>query len=261
MSLAVIVQARMGSRHVEGKSLEALGERSAILRCLDRCARIPSADLVVAAIPDTESDDELAEEILDSGYMLVRGRENDVLSRYAKAAREAACETVVRVSGDSPFIDPVVCQRVVDLYRTSGAAYAANTMPAAFPDGLDCEVFSADLLARADHEVEWAQQREQVTPWMRSHPDLKTANLTGPGGAVARMRWTVDYAEDFDFCAAIYAELGERAADVSAAELVALCLRRPDLVAINAMHIDADRIAGNETATIVTPPMSLKLAV
>lgn len=258
MSLAVIVQARMGSRHVEGKLLEDLGGRSAILRCLDRCSRIPSADFVVAAIPDIEADDELAEEILDSGFMLVRGSETDVLDRYARAAREANCDTVMRVFGDSPFIDPELCERVAALYRNTGADYAANTMPSAFPDGLDCEVFSTALLGQAWVEAVSPDDREHVTAWMRRHADRKTANLTGPGGAVARLRWTVDFAEDFDFCAALYAELGERAPEATAAELVALCLRRPDLVAINAMHVGRGRRDDREKAAFLTAPVSLK---
>lgn len=258
MSLAVIVQARMGSHHVKGKILEDLGGRSAILRCLDRCARIPSAGLVVAAIPDSETDDELAEEILDSGHMLVRGSEADLVDRYAKAAHEADCDVVVRVNGDSPFIDPDVCERVIALYRDSGADYAANTMPAAFPDGLDCEVFSSVLLGRAWVEAVSPDDREDVTLWMRRAEGLKTANLTGPGGGVARLRWTVDFAEDFDFCAAIYAELGEHAARAGASELVALCMRRPDLVAINAMHARSAARPAHEQAEFCTAPLTLK---
>ncbi|MAL09265.1 MAG: hypothetical protein CMF74_06340 [Maricaulis sp.] len=260
MSLAVIVQARMGSHHVEGKILESLGGRSVILRCLDRCARIEASSLVVAAIPDAEGDDELAEEILDSGYMLVRGSETDILSRYAKAARESGCDQVMRVFGDSPFIDPDICGRVADLARQTGADFAANTMPVSFPDGLDCEVFSAELLARADREATEADERENVTLWMRRQRDLSTAGLMGPGGSLARLRWSVDFSEDFDFCAALYASLGQHAPDASAAELVALCLRRPDLVAINAMHVDSAREQCPGSAAFLTVPMSLRVA-
>ena len=121
-------------------------------------------------------------------------------------------------------------------------------------------MFSRALLDRADQEAVTPQEREDVAAWMRHQPGLTTACLLGPGGPIAGMRWTVDFPEDFDFCAAVYAELGVRAPDVSAAELAALCLRRPDLVAINAQHADPQRVKPSETAAVLTSPMTLRAA-
>ncbi|PIW31146.1 MAG: hypothetical protein COW29_02570, partial [Rhodobacterales bacterium CG15_BIG_FIL_POST_REV_8_21_14_020_59_13] len=73
MSLAVIVQARAASSRIPLKLLESLGERSALLRCMDRCRAIEGAELVIAAVADGPGDDEIAEEATDAGYMVTRG--------------------------------------------------------------------------------------------------------------------------------------------------------------------------------------------
>ncbi|WP_339748825.1 glycosyltransferase family protein [uncultured Maricaulis sp.] len=258
MTLAIIVQARFGSTRLPGKILNPLGSKTALARVLDRCARIAGADHVIAAIPDTHADDVVADAARAAGYAVSRGSESDVLSRYAKAARDCGAEYIMRVTSDCPFIDPQICDRVVDLLHATHADYACNSMPAQFPHGLDCEVFPAVLLYRADRLANEPGDREHVTPWLRQHPHLHHACLVGPGQGLERLRWTLDYAEDLAFFQAVYAELGEAAATASAAQLAALCLRRPDLVAINAGRLDLGRLGDSQWAEVVSAPTALR---
>tara|TARA_R110002072_G_scaffold87169_5_gene196912 strand:- start:1199 stop:1984 length:786 start_codon:yes stop_codon:yes gene_type:complete len=260
MTLAIIVQARFGSSRLPGKILNPLGSKTALARVLDRCARIGGADHVIAAIPDTEADDAVADAARAAGYAVSRGSESDVLSRYAKAARDCGAEYIMRVTSDCPFIDPQICDRVIRLLHDTHADYASNLMPALFPHGLDCEVFPAVLLYRADRLASEPGDREHVTPWLRQNPHLHRACLAGPGQGLERLRWTLDYAEDLQFFQAVYAELGEAAATASAAQLAGLCLRRPDLVAINAGRLDLGRLDDPERAEIISAPFALREA-
>ena len=64
----------------------------------------------------------------------------------------------------------------------------------------DCEAITIDALARANAEAKIATDRgEFVTPWLRRNPNISKANVRGPGGEIAEMRWTLDYPEDFEF--------------------------------------------------------------
>lgn len=103
-------------------------------------------------------------------------------------------------------------------------------------------------------------EREHVTTWLRQHAHLQKASLRGPGQGLEKLRWTLDYAEDLAFFEAVYAELGEKAATASAAELVALCLRRPDLTAINAERHNQARLADDERAEIQSAPQYFAVA-
>lgn len=260
MTLAVIVQARHGSTRLPGKILNPLGEKSALMRVLDRCARIPGADQVVCAVPDTDADDAVAREAEAGGYAVSRGSEHDVLSRYAKAARDSGADYVMRVTSDCPFIDPDICGQVIDLMRQTRTDYACNDMPPLFPHGLDCEVMPGILLHEADRLASSPEEREHVTTWLRNHAHLQKACLRGPGQGVERLRWTLDYAEDLEFFQAMYREFGEAVATMSAAELVGICLRRPDLVAINSGRLNEHRLADEDRAEIQSAPQSFHLA-
>ena len=71
MTFAVIVQARMGSTRLPGKVLEPIGCKSALAWCLERCAKIPGVDAVVAAIPYESQSDPVAEEAVRCGALVV----------------------------------------------------------------------------------------------------------------------------------------------------------------------------------------------
>ncbi len=264
MTFAVIVQARLGSTRLPGKVLQFLGRETALVRCLDRCSAIPGVDEVVCAVPFDVTDDPIAEIAKRAGYRVSRGEGEDVLARMARAARDVDADLVMRVTSDCPFIDPVICGRVRDLYLaahdTYGADYACNNMPAKFPHGLDCEMFSAERLFDAEWFSRGVHEREHVTPWLRTREDVTKACLAGPGSGLERLRWTLDYPEDLAFVRAVYAELGEGAATASWVEIAALCLRRPDLVALNAVRSDETRLRSTTRAELLTTPTKFALA-
>ena len=164
------------------------------------------------------------------------------------------------VTSDCPFIDPALCTRVLALLDETNADYACNNLPASWPHGLDCEAFPARLLHWAQQIADTPYQREHVTPWLRENESLVKATLTGPGGGIARMRWTLDWAEDLTFAEAVFGALGERAATASAAEIAALVMRRPDIAALNEMRSDEQRLAARRRADVSTPPLPLALA-
>jgi spore coat polysaccharide biosynthesis protein SpsF (cytidylyltransferase family) len=258
MTFAVIIEACMGSSPLPGRVLQFLGREMALVRCLDRCAEIPGVDEVACAVPDDVADDPVAEIARRAGYRVCRGGAGDRLAGFAAAAEEIGADLVMRGSSDCPFIDPLLCGRVRDLYLSTrsayGVDYACADMPAQFPQGLECEVFSVERLLDAAWLARSYHERERVTPWLRSRCDVVKACLAGPGGGIEDLRFTLETAEDLAFARAVYEELGERAAIVSWVELAALCLRRPDLVALNAACALRARMKASARADLLTTP-------
>jgi spore coat polysaccharide biosynthesis protein SpsF (cytidylyltransferase family) len=259
MTTAIVVQARASSSRLPQKMYADLGGKPAVLRCLDRCARVADA-LVVAAVADEAESDGLQYLIEEAGYRVVRGSTTDVLARTAAAAHAVAAEIVVRVTSDCPLIDHRIVEQTIDLLYAENADYASNNMPASWPHGLDCEVMPAGLLYEADRKARAMDEREHVTPWIRRNLDLDRVTLAGPGGAFARLRWTLDYPEDLTFFRSLYTAMGERAATASAAEIAALCLRRPDLTGTNAHLVDEARLGAQWCPSKVTAPCSMPRA-
>lgn len=242
MVTAVIVQARFGSTRLPGKVLKPLGKAPALAAVLRRCARIRGVDVVVCAVPDERASDPVAAIAEEVGAVVFRGSELDVLDRYFQAARAVAAERVVRVTSDCPLIDPEICADVLALLGRSGIDYAANNLPPLWPHGLDCEAFPFARLAEAAAEAVAPYDREHVTPWLRRHPELRRANLDGPGGGLERLRWTLDFPEDYAFFQAVWQQLGDRAATAGTVEIIEMLAGHPKISAINRCRIDEQRL-------------------
>jgi len=252
VTTAVIVQARLGSSRLPGKVLRPLGRRTPLAYVLARCARIPGADAVVCAVPESAENDAVAAHARECGAIVVRGSETDLLDRYLRAARMVRATRVMRVTSDCPLIDPAVCGEVLAALAEASADYVCNNLPPLWPHGLDCEAFPAALLAIAAREATLPGDREHVTPWMRRHPNVRRLSIDGPGGGVERHRWTLDHPEDYAFFRALWDAMGERAGQAGWREIAAVLDRHPEIAAINAARIDQARLAPHASASIAS---------
>ena len=178
MRTVVIVQARMGSRRLPGKSLEEINGRPLLWHVLNRAQQIKGKDVVILATPNSSENDCLTKIATETGSMIFRGSEEDVLSRYYYAALGADADVVVRISGDCPLIDPAKCDRVINAFHNSCQEYVSNTFPIRLvPSGFDCEVFSFSSLQRAHFNAQDSYEREHVTPWIQRNITAVNPNL------------------------------------------------------------------------------------
>jgi len=228
-----IIQARFGSTRLPGKVLKPLGNGIVLDHAIRRCRAIPSIDAVMIATTDREEDGAIVAAAERAGALVHRGSAENVLSRYAGAAKAAEADVVLRVTSDCPLIDPGICERVIRLRSETGVDYASNNMPRLYPHGLDCEVFTRAALERADRTATAPYDREHVTPWLRRTADVTRSSVIGPGWPAVQQRWTLDYLEDYDFFAALFPLLPQDRI-VGMDEVLGILAAHPEVVAINA---------------------------
>lgn len=174
MRTVVVVQARMGSSRLPGKALRVLAGRPLIEHVLERASAFPTVDAVVLATTWEARDDMLVEVVRDLGYDVVRGSERDVLSRVREAAAFGRAGTVVRVTGDCPFLCPEVARLVLEAQARDGWYAWNDTGHSGYPDGTDVEVFPFGALDVAERSARLPREREHVTPWIRDHYPVTT---------------------------------------------------------------------------------------
>jgi len=164
-----IVQARLNSTRFPNKMLADLNGKPVIVHVLERAKQIRGVDLVIAAIPATDS--ALERVIRDAGVFPALGDEDDVLSRFYKATQGRNADTIMRLTGDCPALDPVVASQTLDLFLANKHKinYASNdTLTSGYPDGWDVEVFSSDALQQANFNAR-PLEREHVTTWIKRY--------------------------------------------------------------------------------------------
>ena len=80
--VVLIIQARMGSTRLPGKSIMDLAGETLIGRILERVKRCKSFNEIVLAIPDTKEDDILQNIGESHNVEVFRGSEDNLLERF-----------------------------------------------------------------------------------------------------------------------------------------------------------------------------------
>ncbi len=233
--IAAIIQARMGSTRLPGKTLADVYGRPMLARLVARAQRVPGVERVLIATTEKPADAALVRFAADQGLPAYAGSEDDVLDRFYQAACRHGVSVVVRVTPDCPLLDPAVAGQVLARFLDAGGAldYVSNTQPPTFPDGLDTEVFSFAALEHAWRVATKWSDREHVTPYVWNPANrFRLANVTHDPDLSAR-RWTVDTEQDLQFVRAVYERLGNAAETAGMHEILDLLQRHPELEAIN----------------------------
>ena len=241
MTTAAIIQARATSTRFPNKVLKPLAGASVLGHVIIRGKATQGIDVVCCAIPIGDIHDDVAKEAERYGAVVFRGSEKNVLSRFAGASRQLGADVIMRVTSDCPLADPQLCAKVIQHRIENRADYACNNMPPSWPHGLDCEVFTSEILYRAEAEAKSAYEREHVTPWMRTTDGISRENIKGPGGLAAQQRWTLDFPEDYQFLTELYSNLPPLPTLPSVSDILAILESYPEIAEINAQQHDVGR--------------------
>lgn len=162
----LIVQARMRSTRLPGKSLMDLAGAPLVQRIIERIKRCQAFDAIVLAVPAGDADDPLAALGAAMQIEVFRGAENDCLDRYYQAAKRSGATLVGRLPADNATPEPEEMDRIVRHHRSLGRPGFSSNLAQVFgneyPDGIGCEVFDFTLLEQAWERNTAERQREHV---------------------------------------------------------------------------------------------------
>ncbi|HET8892663.1 MAG TPA: hypothetical protein VFM96_01000 [Gaiellaceae bacterium] len=167
MQVAVVIQARMSSERLPGKVLALLADKPALGYLLERLSRYR----VVVATSTEPSDDAVADFCAERGTLCMRGPLQDVAGRFASVVATLGVDAFVRVSGDSPLLDPLLVEEGIALFEKLRPDLATNVFPRTFPKGQSVEVMDARTFLAIEPELTDASDREHVTTFFYARPE------------------------------------------------------------------------------------------
>ncbi len=233
MSCLAVIQARATSTRLPNKVCLPLGDRTLLDQVILRVARTPGVDAVCVAVPEGAAQQPVVEiASKHAGVRVVRGPEDDVLERTARAAELCEASRVLRVTSDCPLYDPAVGAELLHLQRALGVPFASTALDSGYPIGLDAEVVDAEALACARREADDPYEREHVTPWLWRRPERFRAVYLDRRPDRRAWRLAVDTAADFRVISALYEALGP-AGEFGFGDVEDWIEKHPDLLAWN----------------------------
>ena len=196
----------MGSGRLPGKVLLELPPGSSLTvldSIISRARRSSSLDAVIIATSLNKADDAIAAFSKLRKTPCFRGDEANVLSRYCAAAAAYNFNTVVRLTGDNPCVDPALVDSTVRAHNKLSADY---TYTSGYPLGIDVEVFDLKALKFAGLNASKQYEKEHVSPYLLSNPArFKIVKLKAPAALrTPEIRLTMDTREDYIALCAIF---------------------------------------------------------
>lgn len=230
MTLAIL-QVRMTTLRLPGKALAPLRGEPMVWRQLERIRQARTVGKVVVATSDEPADDILTAFLLSRGQTVFRGSAGDLTGRFMRCLEAAGpVAHVVRLKGDSPFVDPGIIDATVRLARVSGADYTSNRVQRSYPRGLEVEVAATAALwdsARSVNPVTAAQ----VSPMaqLRARPDRwRHAHLVAARDW-SGLDWRIKTRADLEFAGGVYAALHAADPAFSMTDVLDLLQGRQDI--------------------------------
>lgn len=221
----LITQARMGSSRLPGKVMLTIKDKSLLEIHLNRLSAAKKIDKIVVATTENPLDDIIEKKVIELGFDVFRGSEDDVLDRFYRTAQNYNTEYIVRVTSDCPIIDPQLIDEAINCIEEKNVDYVSNVIDETFPDGQDVEVFKYSALKYAWENASIKSDREHVTPFIRNNSNLRGGTLFKAFSLksdlnFSRIRMTVDEIQDFQLMNKIINNLGVNATWIDYSEYI-----------------------------------------
>lgn len=148
--VVMILQARMGSMRLPGKSMMDLAGEPLVGRILERVKRCQHVDEIVLAIPDSQDNLPLRTLGEHWGVSVYAGSEEDLVDRYYQAALSYRADIIVRIPADNAVPQHQEIDRIINYHLENPIpGFSSNLSEinnSGYPDGIGAEVFDFCLL-------------------------------------------------------------------------------------------------------------------
>lgn len=179
--MAAIIEARVSSSRLPGKVLMPIGSKNSLEHICDRLSKVLEISEICIATTENQTDDIIENWARMRDLPIYRGSENDVLSRVLGAADMLSAEIIVEITGDCPFVDPLMVDQYLEILKSNDLDYVSNNIVSTYPDGFDVQVFLTEALRKSSGLASKREEREHVTMHIRQNPRIfKTLNIVAP---------------------------------------------------------------------------------
>jgi len=245
MKVRAVIQARMLSQRLRGKSLMAVHGVPLLYRVIESVKAIPFIDDIVVATTQGSADDPIEAASLALNVKVYRGDALDVLNRFSQAVSDLnESDCLIRFTADNPLNYIEATKKAFDLHVEGNFDYThveglSHIVPEFIRVGA---LLEANKLANANFD------REHVTPFLRKNKALFSLNTLPKDFYNVRFDLekflTVDTAEDLSRFERMYEYLEEECIQPSIQNVYSWLDANVHIVqnTIDSFHLDFDGI-------------------
>jgi len=232
-----IIAARVSSSRLPGKVLLRICEKTILEIMIERVKRSQTIDKIIIAT-SINSNNDIIEKICNKLKIeCFRGPEENLLTRYKMACDQIKPKIIVKMGADSPLVDPLVIDKVVNVFLNGKHDYVSNYgIPKTYPEGCTLDVYSAKTLNEAFQGAKKPSEIEHISPYMWNRPEKYNFFRVDYKKDLSNYRLSLDYYEDFIVIKSIFEALYVKNPHFSLEDIISWLDLHPNIKEINS-HI------------------------
>lgn len=201
MKSIAILQARMGSDRLPGKSMMTIGGLPLIGYLIETVKRYLPAEQIWMATSERQENDPIRNYSAEAGIRCLSGSEENVASRYGEILQaEPDATYFFRICGDTPYYGGELLQMGLERIQSSPYDFVSSMPNRGYPMGCNLELFNSRFYL--DHLMAFSTNahREHVTGYFYENPNRYHSTLIScmmEGYRYSDTKFSVDTRDDF----------------------------------------------------------------
>lgn len=164
--MLAVIQSRFNSLRLPGKALLSIGNKEILGRCIERVKKSNLINEILVATSKEFSDQAIVNFCTENNVLYYQGSNDNLVERLYGAANSKNQKSFVRICGDSPFIDPIVIDEVINVFISGNYDIATNVFPRTFPKGHSVEVIKTNTMCKISKATLSDSEKEHATSYI-----------------------------------------------------------------------------------------------
>ena len=150
-----VKQARMNSKRLPGKAMMMIKGKPMIWHIINRIKNIENISDVIVSTSNTKEDQILCKYLKKNKIKYFSGSENNILERLYETAKKFGPDSIVKINGDSPLIDPFLINNGITKFLSSKNKpdMVTNSIQDTFPMGLQYWIINYKTLEQLYQKI------------------------------------------------------------------------------------------------------------
>ncbi len=173
-----IIQARYSSKRLPGKVLKKILGTAVLKRVVQQVKKSKKISKIIIATSKHKTDKKIINFCKKNKILCISGPLNNVFKRFYSIIVHEHCKSFVRISADSPLIDPSLIDRAVTIFSKNRYDIVTNVFPRTFPKGFSVEVVNSKLILDFLLKIKKKRYKEHLTTFFYdNHNNFKIKNF------------------------------------------------------------------------------------
>lgn len=166
MNVGIIIFSRYNSSRLPGKALKNISSKPILAYVYERMLEVFDRDKIVLATSNEKTDNAIESYCQRNDINCFRGDLNNVAKRLIDCSTYYNFDYVIRITGDSIFIDQNIIIKMLDILKENKYEYITNRVPKTFPVGMSVDILDMEFYKSIYVKFTKDSHREHVVTYL-----------------------------------------------------------------------------------------------